>query len=59
MAKAIHRDRGTVPGCIMLPESAPDRTIEEVRKEQDRTTAAFVKRVQKYLKGNLPYEEVW
>lgn len=51
----IHRNRGIIPGCIMLPPSPPERSLLEMQADNE----AFHRRVQSYIDSKLDYERVW
>ncbi len=53
--RIVHRQRGDIPGCIMLPIEPPERSLREMAAD----TSAFYCRVQAYLQGKLDYERVW
>lgn len=50
-----HRQRGVIPGCIMLPPSPPERSLLEMQADNE----AFHRRVQSYIDSKLDYERVW
>lgn len=50
-----HRERGHIPGCIMLPPAPYERSIDQMKAEN----AAFHRRVAAYIIGKRGYEGVW